>query len=82
MSTSLIETWRCKNAVVVNIMLEVKRSTPVRTIITRPMGNMRAPAVRIRPGACSWYQGAVSVERRAAHLWESVSKEMIGRMVR
>jgi hypothetical protein len=31
---------------------------------------MRALAVQIRPGACSWYQGAVSVERRTAHLWE------------
>jgi hypothetical protein len=52
-----------------NIMFEVKRSAaPVRTIMTRPMGNMRAPAVRIRPGACSWYHGAVLVESRTAQL--------------
>jgi hypothetical protein len=51
-----------------NIMLEVKRSAPVRTIITRPIGNTSAPAVRIRPGALSWYHGAVSVERRTAQL--------------
>jgi hypothetical protein len=54
-----------------NIMLDVKRSAPVRMIITRPMGNMRAPAVRIRPGAWVWYQGAVLVERRTAQLGES-----------
>jgi hypothetical protein len=47
-----------------SIMLEVKRSAPVRTIITRLIGNISSPAVRIRPGALSWYQGAVSVERR------------------
>jgi hypothetical protein len=29
---------------------------------------MRAPAVRIRPGACSWYHGAVLVESRTAQL--------------
>jgi hypothetical protein len=38
------------------------------TIITRPMGNMSAPAGRIRPVVFSWYQGAVSVERRTAQL--------------
>jgi hypothetical protein len=51
-----------------NIMFEVKRSAPVRTIMTKPMGNMRAPAVRIRPGACSWYHGAVLVESKTAQL--------------
>lgn len=49
-----------------NMMLEVKRSAPVRTIITSPIGNIRAPAVLISPGACSWYHGAVSVESMTA----------------
>jgi hypothetical protein len=40
-----------------NIMLEVKRLAPVRTIMTRPMENMRAPDVRIGPGGYSWYHG-------------------------
>ena len=31
-------------------------------------GDMRAPAMRIRPGACSWYHGAVLVESRTAQL--------------
>lgn len=53
MSTSLMEMRRCKKAVVMNMMFDVKRSAPVRTIMTRPMGNMRAPMVLIRPGACS-----------------------------
>jgi len=36
--------------------------------MTKPIGNMRAPAVRIRPGACSWYHGAVLVESRTAQM--------------
>jgi hypothetical protein len=38
-----------------NIILEVKTSALVRTIMTSPMGSISAPAVRIRPGAFSWY---------------------------
>lgn len=51
MFTSRREMRRWRKAVVINIMLEVKRSALVRTIITRPIGNMRVPAVRIRLGA-------------------------------
>jgi hypothetical protein len=36
--------------------------------MTKLIGNMRAPAVRIRPGACSWYHGAVLVESRTTQL--------------
>jgi len=68
MAISLREIQRCRKAVVMNMMLEVKRSAPVRTIMTRPMGNIRAPRVRISPGALVWYQGAVSVERRTTEL--------------
>jgi hypothetical protein len=63
-----------------NIMLLVGGSAPVRTIITRPMGNRRPPAMRIRPGAWVWYQGAVLVERRTAQLGRGlVSFEKEGR---
>lgn len=35
------------------MMLLVKRSAPLRTIMTKPMRNIRAPMVRIKPGAFS-----------------------------
>ena len=50
------------------MMLLVKRSAPLSTIITSPMGKRSAPRVRIRPGALVWYHGAVSVLSTTAHL--------------
>ena len=35
--------------------------------MTSPYGNMSAASVRSRPGACSWYHGAVFVDTRVAH---------------
>ena len=66
MSLKAMRRWT--KAVVMNIVLEVKRSAPARTIMTSPTGNISAPAVRIRPGAFSWYHEAVSVERSTAQL--------------
>ena len=45
----------------------VQRSAPETTIVTRPHGNTTAPSIRIKPGAFSWYQGAVFVLSVAAH---------------
>jgi len=39
--TSMTETRRCKKAVHMNIMLLVKRSAPLSTIMTRPVGCQR-----------------------------------------
>lgn len=50
------------------IQLDVKRSAPVRVIITRPIGNSKAPIKRIKPGAFSWYHGAVLTLNVMAHL--------------
>ncbi|KAH9810093.1 hypothetical protein Tdes44962_MAKER01065 [Teratosphaeria destructans] len=36
-------------------------------MVTSPNGKMRAPIIRIKPGAFSWYHGAVFVDSRAAH---------------
>jgi hypothetical protein len=47
--------------------LPVHKSAPVTTIIVRPNGKMTAPIILIRPGAFSWYQGAVCVLSDAAH---------------
>lgn len=51
--------------------LPVHKSAPVTTILTSPNGKIRAPIIRIKPGAFSWYQGAVSVLKRAAQAKES-----------
>ena len=48
--------------------------------MTKPIGNMRAPAVRIRPGACSWYHGACSWYHGAV-LVESRTAQMDGKFV-
>lgn len=45
------------------MMFEVKRSEPVRTIMTKPIGKINAAIIRMRPGAFSWYQGAALTER-------------------
>jgi len=47
--------------------LLVYRSAPVSATKMRPMGKRPAAMVLIRPGAFSWYQGAVLVERVMAH---------------
>lgn len=49
------------------MMLLVKRSAPVKTIMTSPMGNTSPPTVLMRPGAFSWYQGAAFVLNSHAH---------------
>lgn len=46
----------------------VKRSAPVRVIMTRPMGKSSAPIILIRPGASDWYQGAALTESVTAQL--------------
>lgn len=49
-----------------NITLDVKRSDPLKTIITSPTGKVSAPIVLINPGAFSWYHGDAFVETRTA----------------
>jgi len=49
------------------MILLVNRSAPVKTIMTRPMGNTSPPIVLIRPGAFSWYHGAAFVLKSQAH---------------
>ena len=44
----------------------VTRSAPVKMIITRPMGKTIAEIILIKPGAFSWYHGALLVMRDTA----------------
>ena len=48
------------------MVVAVKRSAPVSTTITRPRGKTPAPINLMRPGAFSWYQGAVMAVRETA----------------
>ncbi len=48
------------------MVVPVNRSAPVSTIITKPMGKIKAPIILIRPGALSWNQGAVLALSAAA----------------
>ena len=66
MSIFITPSRRCKTDIVVNMKLPVQRSDPVSTTETRPKGKITAPIILISPGAFSWYQGAVIVDRRAA----------------
>ena len=50
------------------MILLVKRSAPLRTIMMSPTGKNMAEIVRIRPGALSWYHGAASVDSITAQL--------------
>lgn len=52
---------RCNAATVVNRNELVQRSAPVRRIIDKPYGKIKALTVRINPGALPWYHEAALV---------------------